>query len=165
MGGGGGKGERRGGKTPGLRRYCYSNEAGSWMKPPWPAVCVGLRLSPCPSPSIQNCLASCECLFIFGGEKKGLPNTKGKKTYRMEGIKGVKLPWCFARLQFCKLGFAMGQCRGCWMERNNSDRECFCYGGCPCDDPVNEGTRCYLYTWNPVNKPMSPLENNLFRPF
>lgn len=27
---------RRAGRTPWLRRYCYSNEAGSWMEPPWP---------------------------------------------------------------------------------------------------------------------------------
>lgn len=59
-------------------------------------------------------------LFVYlWRRKKGLSNTKGKKIYRMEGIKGVKLPWCFACLQFCKLGLGMGRCRGCWMERND----------------------------------------------
>lgn len=89
---------RRGRKTPWLRRYCYSNEAGSRMKPPWPEVCVGLRLSPS---TLQSRLASCKCLFIFERrKKKGLSSTKGKKIDLMEGIKGVKLHWC---LESCKL--------------------------------------------------------------
>lgn len=57
-------------------------------------------------------------VFVYlWGRKRGLSDTKGKKMHRMEGIKGVKLPWCFECLQLCKLG--LGQCRGCWMERNN----------------------------------------------
>lgn len=60
------------------------------MKPPWPEVCIELRLSPCP-PSSQTAWRHASVCLSLGGEKKVLSSTKGKKIDRMEGIKGVKL--------------------------------------------------------------------------
>lgn len=149
------KRRRRRGKALWRRRYCYSNEAGSWARPPWLMDDLGVVHAP----PVQNCPVTCKCFSL--GKKKKKPDTKGKKTYRMEGIKGVKLPWCVACSHFCKWGTGVGPCRGCWIRRNRCNGEHCCDVGHLCRDPANKGACCYLR--------MSPLftsafKNNLFRP-
>lgn len=51
------------------------------MKPPWPEVCIGLRLSPCPLPS--------QVFVYFGGEKdtKVCLTQKARKWTVWRGLK------------------------------------------------------------------------------